>query len=279
MIFNKIGLAITFSPNALPLLQAAKRLQDLFNAKLFLIHVGEKTSSKEGLMSNLLFKAEIQNNYELIWQDGEPTKVILNLSFKKEIDLLIAGALEKENILKYYIGSVARNIMRESPCSVLILTGPSFGIKPFKKFCALVQYTPLGEYAISTAYEFAKLENADEFILIKEFDIPGLAITIADTGSINEAEQKRADWQKEEELKLKVFANEINLHELNVKTVCIYGKQGWASSNYVKEIGGDLLIVPSPTKKLKLFDRIFQHDLEFILQQLPCALLIIKRKE
>ena len=277
MIFQKLGLAITFSPNALSLLRATKRLQNLFGSKLCLIHVGEKDNETENLMKQLLTKAGIEeNSYELVWQTGDPSKIIINTCAAKGVDLLIAGALEKESILKYYIGSVARNIMREVPCSVLILTKPSAEPEPFKKFCASVQYNSLGEYAIKKAYEFAKLEKADEFILIKEFDIPGLAITISDTGSTQETEQKRTDWQKEEEVKLKVFANELNLSDVELKTVCVYGKQGWASSNYVRENDGDLLIVPSPPKKLKLFDRIFQHDIEFVLKQLPCALLIVR---
>ena len=279
MIFQKLGLAITFSPNALSLLRTAKRLQDLFGSQLCLIHVGEKDPETENLMNQLLAKAGIEKkSYEFVWQKGDPSKVIINTCSAKKIDLLIAGALEKESILKYYIGSVARDIMREVPCSVLILTHPSAEPVPFKKFYASVQYNQLGEYAIRKAYEFAKLENAEEFVLVKEFEIPGLAITISDTGSTQETEQKRIDWQKEEELKLKVFANELNLSGVEFQTVCLYGKQGWASSNYVRENGGDLLIVPSPPKKLKLFDRIFQHDIEFILKQLPCSLLIIKEK-
>lgn len=277
MVFQKLGLAVTFSPNAVSLLKTAKRLQNLFGSELLLIHAGGKSIETEKLMQDILRQTDIEeNSYELIWQEGDPSKVIINACKARNVDLLISGALEKESILKYYIGSVARNIMRESPCSILILTHTSTGEKPFKKFCASVQYNSLGEYAIRKAYEFAKLEKADEFVLIKEFEIPGLAITISDTGSMQETERKRAYWQREEELKLDVFAKELNLSGVELKTVCLYGKQGWVSSNYAREYNGDLLIVPLPHQKLKLFDRIFQHDIEFVFKQLPCALLIIR---
>ncbi len=280
MIFKKIGLAITFSPNALSLLKTAKRLQNLFDSQLCLIHVGEKNSATEKLMNELLTKAGIDgNSYEIIWHKGEPSKVIINLCSQKNVDLLIAGALEKESMLKYYIGSVARNIMREASCSILILTHPLEEQNSFKKICASVQYNQLGEYSIKKGFEFSKLEKAENFILIREFQIPGLAITISDSGSVQETEQKRFDWQNEEEQKLKVFAGELNITGKEVKTVCLFGKQGWEFGNYVREIGGDLMIVPSPPKRLKFFDRIFQHDIEFILKQLPCALLIIREKE
>ena len=179
-------------------------------------------------------------------------------------------------MLKYYIGSVARTIMRETPCSVLILTHPEGEPKPFKKFCASVEFSEMGEYAIRKAFDFAILEKAEEFVLIKEFQVPGLAVTISDTGSTVETEQKRIDWQNEEAQKLEVFAKELNLSGLDLKTVCVYGKHGWASKSYVEENKSDLLVVPSPPRRLRLFDRIFQHDIEFILKQLPCNLLIVK---
>jgi len=280
MIFQKLGLAITFSPNALSLLRSAKRLQDLFGSQLCLIHVGEKNGETENLMKQLLKKAGIpENSYELVWQKGEPSKVIINSCAAKKVDLLIAGALEKESMLKYYIGSVARTIMREASCSVLILTHPFIEPKPFKKFCVSVHYNQLGEYAIKKASQFAKLETAEEFILIREFQIPGLAITISDGASAKEVEQKRIDFLKDEEQKLKVFAGELNLTDIKLKTVCLYGKEGWESGNYAHENNGDILVVPSPHKKLKLFDRIFIHDIEFILKQLPCALLIVREKK
>ena len=277
MIFRKLGLAVTFSPNALSHLKAAERLQKLFGSQLCLIHVGEKNDESEMKLKNLVYSAGIEKeNYEIVWKTGEPAKVITEICSSEEIDLLIAGALEKENIIKYYIGSVARNIMRDVSCSILILTHAYEEPKPFKKICATVQYNPLGEYSVKKGYELAKLENAEEFLLIKEFEIPGLAITISDSGSVQETEEKRIAWQNEEEQKMKVFAKENNITGEMVKTVCLYGKQGWEAGNYVKENGGELLIVPSPPKRLKFFDKIFQHDLEFIFKQLPCALLIVR---
>lgn len=277
MIFDKIGLAITFSPNGLPLLKSAVRLQKLFNSELYLIHVGEKNSDQEAKIENLLQKAEIsESTYRLVWEKGEPSKSIISAVSENKIDLLIAGALEKENVIKYYLGSVARTIMRESPSSVLILTHPEPEPKEFKKFCVSVDFNSLGELAIKKSYQFAKLEHADEFILVKEFEVPGLAITVYDSGSTADTEKSKLEWQKEEEEKLKFFAKEMNLAGLNYSTIALFGKQGWEARNFVKNNGSDLFVVPSPPKKLKFLDKIFQHDLEFILSQLPCSLLIIR---
>ena len=41
-LFKKLGLAITFSPTGKALLKETKRLSEIFNSGLVLIHVGEK---------------------------------------------------------------------------------------------------------------------------------------------------------------------------------------------------------------------------------------------
>lgn len=277
MIFKKIGLAITFSPNGLPLLRSAVRLQNLFNCELCLIHIGSKSPESELQMKNFVKNAGLsESSFSLVWKEGEPSKSIIKAAAENEIDLLVAGALEKENVIKYYFGSVARTIMREAPCSVLIMTNPGFEPKRFKKFCVSVDFTPLSEIAVKKSYEFAKLENALEYVLIEEIEVPGLVITVYDSGSINETEKSKLEWQTEEEKKLKIFAKELNLSGLDYKTVALFGKQGWEGRNFVKSNGIDLFVVPSPPKKLKFFDKLFQHDLEFILSQLPCSLLIIR---
>lgn len=277
MIFQKLALAITFSPNGLSLLESALRLKNLFGANLLLIHVGEKSSESESKMNGILSSAGIKGNeLEVIWQKGDPAKVIINTCKEKKIDLLIAGALEKESLIDYYIGSVARKIVRKAPFSVLILTHPKQNKKPFQKICASVEYNPVGELTLKKAYDLAQMENVNEFILIKELKFPGLAIAISDTGSQKEVEDERIAWVKEEDEKLKVLAREMNMTNVKINTVCLYGKLGWEANNYVSQIGGDLLVVPAPYKKMSLFDRIFQHDIEYILKKLPCALLVIK---
>ena len=60
-----------------------------------------------------------------MFKAGDPVDVILSVSEEKKIDLLILGALKRENFLKYYVGSIARKITRQANCSVLLLINPS----------------------------------------------------------------------------------------------------------------------------------------------------------
>lgn len=275
--FRKIGLAVTFSPNALALLSEVKRLQELFNSEVLLIHVGERTKEAEDTLDHLVSRSGLNRSaVKVIWTTGDPADSIIQKGIQENIDLLIAGALEQENIIKYYLGSVARKILRKAPFSVLIMTHPSTDPKSMNKFCVSVDYTAESENTVRKAYEFARLENAKEIILIREFQVPGLAMTVQDSGSTSDTEFKLQQWQKEEEDKLGMFIKEMDLKDMKFKTICLYGKQGWEANKYIHDIQGDILVVPGPRKKLKIFDRIFQHDIEFIIKQLPDKFLVVK---
>ncbi|MEW6701645.1 MAG: universal stress protein [Bacteroidota bacterium] len=280
MVFKKMALAVTFSPNVRALLSEVKRLQKIFNSELVLIHAGEQTIETEKELDELIETTGLNRaKCKTVWQKGDAAKVILSVCAQENVDLLVAGAMARESFLKYYIGSVARTIMRESKCSVLLLPNPTTESKAHKKFCVSIDFSSLSEIAAKKAYEFAKLENADEMIFIREFQLPALAITIYDSGSTEEAGKKRLNWYKEEEEKMELFIREMNFAGINLKKVCLYGKQGWETGNYIRENHGDIFVTSSPVKKLKFFNRIFQHDLEFVFRELPCQLLIIKSEE
>jgi nucleotide-binding universal stress UspA family protein len=277
MTFNKIGLAVTFSPNGKALLQEARRLNLLFESQLLLIHVGEKTVKQESALNDLVIQSNINPaDVEIAWEVGEPAKSILKVCNEKNVDLLIAGALEREKSIKYYAGSIARTIMREAKCSVLIKIAPKIPPAPYRHFCVSTTFSTEGENTIKKAFEFARLENADEFILLKEFQVPGLAMTVYDSGSIKETEESLVNWRKEENEKLQLFAKEFNLAGIEVKTECLYGKEGYEAGKYVKKIGGEILVLTGSKNKLKFFDRVFQHNLEFLFENIPCDLMIIK---
>ena len=124
--FNTIGIGVTFSPNLKANIFESARLALFFNCKLVLIHVGEQSKDKEQTFKTFLNSFVEQNlDYEIVFKTGNPVEVILSTSEEKKIDLLILGALQRENFLNYYVGSIARKITRRAKCSVLLLINPS----------------------------------------------------------------------------------------------------------------------------------------------------------
>src|SRR5690606_28821550 len=220
-------LAITFSPTGKALLKEGQRLQKLFDAELVLIHVGEKNYDDEAKLNTLISQAGIAlQSLTIVWASGDPGNAIIRSSREAGVDLLVGGALEKENFMRYYIGSVARKIMREAASSTLILTSPAEQAPRFKRFFVTTDYEPADEKTVTKSFQFALLENAEEFVLIRDFNFPGLSSTIIGSGSAEETQRMRETWVAEEEERMKLYLRELELTGLPVKIKCLYGKEG-----------------------------------------------------
>lgn len=276
-IFNKLAAAVTFSPTSTAILKETVRLKKLFNSELLLIHCGSKNEGNEKLLNDIIRNAGIElNEVNIDWVKGDAGDSILHSAKNHNVDLVIAGALERENIIKYYLGSVARKIMRESESSVLILKSPAEKPEGFKRFYVSTDFSQQSENAIKKSFEFAKKENADEFVLIRDFKLYGLSSSLVETGNVDEFERLKKNIQLEEEEKMKIFVRELNLRGPNIKTVCLYGKEGLAARDYALENNADIFVVTAPSVKLRLIDRIFPHEQEYFFERLPSNLLIIK---
>ncbi|GMU86726.1 MAG: hypothetical protein AMXMBFR48_19670 [Ignavibacteriales bacterium] len=273
---RKIGLAISFSPNSLAHLELARQLCRRWGSVLTLIYAGQPDDAMKKRLEET--KEELKKeavSASIITGQGNPARVILNASKELKFDLLIAGALERENLQGYYIGSVARKLMRNSPCSLLILTPDFSKRKLLQKIYMTTNFSEANEPALLYATDLSRM-NGGSLGLIREFQVPGLAMTVNATGSLTEAEDALEQWKKEEQAKMQIYIREHDFSGIPVSGVCIYGKEGFESGAYAKEQEADLLVMTAPERKLWLLDRIFQHDVEYILKELPCSLLLVR---
>ena len=274
--FETIATAIAFSPRLEAILCEAKRLTTLYRARLILVHVGEKTVEKQHQLDELLAKHKFGTvRFQVIWKKGEIVNNILEVCKENIVDLLIAGALEKESILKYYIGSISRDICRKAKCSVLMLTEPSVHPKPLKKIIVNGVDHPKTPLTIDTTVYVAKCENAQEVIVVKEHNMLTMAMTMANNTSQNELSKIKKDIAEEENNKIEEILTGIDKGNLNVKTKSITGKLGYSIGNYAASHSADLLVINSPDNAMNILDRLFPHDIEYILADLPCNLLIV----
>lgn len=275
--FETIAVALGFTPRLEGVLAEAARLSQAFNATLVLMHVGEKTPEKEGTLDKLVEKLGIEKlHYRLIWmEEGDPVDTILRLCKLNIVDLLVLGALEKENLLKYYLGSVARNLSRKAKCSVLLLTHPSPEPRRFRKMVVTGVDNPKTIYTINTSLYFAKNMGVKEITIVSEVHMPGLAMTIADNSSAPEASKIKKEIVDVETSKLHSLLDKCNAEGVKINEKTITGKPGFAIRSYAENKKADLLVINSPDTQLNILDRIFTHDMEYILEDLPCDVLIV----
>jgi nucleotide-binding universal stress UspA family protein len=274
--FETIAVAVSFSPRCLPVLTEAKRLADVLKAALILIHIGEKTSEKEQQLDELMNQIGIDDShYRVIWMEGDTVETILKLCKLNMVDLLVLGALEKENVLKFYLGSIARSVSRRAKCSVLLLTNPTDQPRKYKKFVVNGVENPKTIHTISAAFYFAKNLKVKDVTIVNEMNVPGLAMAIADDSTAPEAKEMKKNINENMEKIIDSIIEKCDTEDIKVSSKSIKGKPGYAISKYAKDRKADLLIISSPDTHLNLLDRIFTHDIEYILAHLPCNLLIV----
>lgn len=274
--FETIAVAVSFSPRCLPVLAQAKYLSDSLNSSLLLIHIGEKSSEKEQTLDELMGKLGMDDShYRVIWMEGDPVDTILKLCKLNMVDLLVLGALEKENVLKFYLGSIARNISRKAKCSVLLLTNPTEQPLKYRKIVVNGVENPKTVHTINTAFYFAKHVKAKDVTIVNEVNVPGLAMAMADDSTAPEAKEIKKHLNEEGEENIQSIVEKCDTKDLNVFNKSIKGKPGYAISKYAKDRKADVLVINSPDTSLNLLDRIFAHDIEYVLAHLPCNLLIV----
>jgi nucleotide-binding universal stress UspA family protein len=274
--FETIAVAIGFTPRLEGILTQAKKLSEMLNAQLIIIHIGNKDKRKEKMLDEMISRLKMDNHStRLIWMEGEPVETILRLCKLYIVDLLIIGALEKENMIKYYLGSVARTISRKAKCSVLLLTHPENGPEKIKKVIVTGVANPKTIHTVNTALYLAENFKIKEITVVQEMDTPGLAMTMAESSSAPETSRIKKEFIEEETNKLHSIIDRCRPSVVKINEKTVKGKPGFAVRNYAEAKKADLLVINSPDTNLNILDRIFTHDIEFILEDLPCNLLIV----
>jgi hypothetical protein len=207
--------------------------------------------------------------------EGEPVETILRLCKLNIVDLLVLGALKKENIFKFYLGSIARNIIRKSKCSVLWLNNPIKEVKKYKKLVVNGTDNKKTIHTINTSLYFSKKMNVKDVIIVNEEDTTGLAIAMADDSTAPQSKVLKKNQTEEMSEYLKSIIKNCDAGDVNVTDKIIKGKPGYAIKKFAKDRKADLLVINSPDTNLNVFDRIFTHDIEYILADLPCNVLIV----
>jgi len=279
--FKKIALGLAFSPRVEALLGECARLQRDWDAELVLVHVGEHGTQEEEKLDELLEKVGLtRKQVKIFWENGNPAKKILEVCKHERVDLLVVGALKRENLVQYYLGSIARKILRKTPCSVLMLINPSSKPRNLRNIVVNADGSPHIKEALGTACSLTQKESSAWLHVVKELKLYSLTMSVSDQYSEQEYEDVRQKLVQDEIDGVYKLLDDIPHENLKINVKLVSGKSGFELGKFAAKNNADLLIVGAPIKRYFLFDRIFTHDLEYIFVDLPCNLLLIKpRKE
>ena len=277
--FKSIGIGVAYSPNLKANLFEAARLSVFLESKLFLIHVGEASDDKKNMLSIILKSFEKDRlDYEVVFKIGDPVNAILTTSEEKKIDLLILGAVQRERFLKYYVGSIARKITRQAKCSILLLIKPSVERVPCKHIVVNGLKDPRTEQTITSAFFVADKLKAEKITIVEEIKSDEIAVKVDDDKSLRKATIMKERIKLRENLRIKEIISHIPEEYIKNKAIKlqpIFGKQGYSIGHYAQISRADLLVMNAP-RKMTFWDRLFPHDIEHILTELPTDVLILQ---
>jgi nucleotide-binding universal stress UspA family protein len=277
--FKTIGIGAAFSPNLKANIYEAARLALGFNSELVLIHVGNGSDKKNQALEDILkpFKKD-GLKYKLLFKSGDPVEVILNATFEEKIDLLIIGAAKREKFVKYYVGSIARKITRNARCSLLLLIKPSLERIPCQHIVVNGLKDPKTEETIATAFYVGSKLNSERLTIVEEIKQTEISINVDDDKSLRRATIQKERIKNRENSRIKQIISSIpkkHTKDITIKSQPIFGTQGYSIGHYAQISRADLLVMNSPSK-MTFWDRLFPHDIEHILTELPTDVLIVQ---
>nr|WP_299259869.1 universal stress protein [uncultured Aquimarina sp.] len=277
--FKTILIGLAFSPNLKNNVYEAMRMVDFFDSKLILVHVGSKTKEKEIAIKELTSGfSDDTEKVKIIWREGDPVDVIIKTANENKADLIMLGATPREDFLKFYIGSIARKITRNANCSVLLLIKPSEDLRPCHHVVVNGLKDDKTKQTILAAFEVSQNLGAQQITVVEEISQQEVQVVVEDDKSLLKSIKRKEQITKKEHLRVQDILNEVPEEfksGIHIKTQPIFGKRGYSIGHYARVKGADLLIMNAPGKTT-FWDRIFPHDLEHILTELPTDVLIIR---
>jgi nucleotide-binding universal stress UspA family protein len=269
--YKTIAVATTFSPRFKQVLAEAKRIRDRFAAELHLIYVGRRNPETPGKFSDVLAELELPADSPIHYEEGDPAEAILAALARENIDMLVAGALEKEIVLHPFLGNVARRLVREANCSVMLFTHPQKKPKPLRRIVFIADQSQQGLVALKTTLMLAEAESCERLYVIgivTAFDEARASIardaTASATPKPNNGEEDR----------LEEFVLSAGATEVPIETRFIRGATGLAASDFVRSVEAALLVVPLP-KSRETVQRL-PSNIAWVSDVIPCNLWIVR---
>src|SRR5215472_17021389 len=165
--YKTIAVATTFSPRFKQVLAEAKRIRDRFSADLHLIHVGRRNEETLRKFGQVLADLKLPADSPIHYEEGDPAEAILIALARERIDKLVARALEKEIVLHPSLGNVARRLVREANCSVMLFTHPEKNPKPLLRIVFIADHSKDQLHALKKTLLLAEAESCERLYVIE----------------------------------------------------------------------------------------------------------------
>src|SRR5438094_4866412 len=269
--YRTIAVASTFSPRFKQVIAEARRSRDRFSSEFHLIYVGERNEETAKKFRDALAQLQLPFDSPIHYEKGDPAEAILRVLAEQKIDMVVAGALEKEVVLHPFLGNVARRLVREANCSVMLFTHPQKEPKPLRRIVFIADHSQPGLVALKTTLMLAEAESSERLYvigIITAFDEARASIAGDSTGSATHKPNHGGEDPLEE------FVLSAGATEVPIETRFIRGATGLAASDFVRSVEADLLVVPLP--KIGGMVQQLPSNIAWVSDVIPCNLWVIR---
>jgi nucleotide-binding universal stress UspA family protein len=247
----------------------AKRIRDRFDAQLHVIYVGDRTPDVANRFADALAEFDLPSDMPIHYREGTPAKAILGAAEENNVDLIVAGALEREVVLRPFLGDVARSLVRDARSSVFLFTKPEHAPRAMKRIVFVTDYSDHSRNALRHTFHFAAAESCERLYVVRVYTTFDRARANLQTGT--ERGDSRARTFEEEEAALEEFILSAGQTDVLIEARCLRGNTGFAASDFVQSIEADLLAVPAPSSANGL-----PSHVAWIIDVIPCNLWVIR---
>lgn len=273
-LYRSIAVASTFSPRFLQVLAEAKRICDRFDSSLSLVYVGKRDAQTTRKFNEALAKLDLPADSPIHYRQGDPAAAILEAARANKVDLIVAGALEKEAILRPFLGNVARRLVREAACSVMLFTKPERHPKPMRHIVFMADFSDHGQRALRKTLQIANRESCEKLFVIRVYTSFDAARAALSANPEEDDAHPSALSLAEEEAALEKFILAAGHTEVPIEARCVRGNTGYAASDFVQAVEADLLAVPLPPDQRPGAE--LPPRIAWVTDVIPCSLWVIR---
>lgn len=189
LALNRILVALDFSPASEAALNRALDLASRTKAEVHVLHAVPGPHPSQGVVFHDV-PGDDRTFYRRLWHEadsqltaildevkldgisihrklagGVPYRVIIDYARREEIDLLVMGTHGRRGLSRFFLGSVAGEVLRRTDVPVLIVPVGVPGQRPLRRVVAPTDFSDASRLALPLAAELAGLYGADLEVL------------------------------------------------------------------------------------------------------------------
>jgi nucleotide-binding universal stress UspA family protein len=278
---------VALSPRSAAVVRDALRVAGLLGLRPIFLHVGEAGGDRSEKVAAIIRQASGDPRREigedqLLFRAGQPANVITASAAEVGSQMIVMGALDRDPPITRIWGSVARQVARTAPCSVMLLPDPGDRADVLRRIVVGIKMDEESAAMVKLALRLASESKENTVHFVHEFSVvearwvtSGVTGRTGQSSSIDEYIRQR---RREDQRMLHEYLSAFDTGDTTVRTASLAGHEGMEIVTYAREQQADLLILPTPYRRLNIWDRFFHHPTELAMRQLPCGLLLYRER-